>query len=161
MKQPTVKSNSISKKIIWFAAGVIVCGGTIFGIQQYGKEKPTVEKQLFTISNEANKECPFMIDEGTRFDNTIVMPGNVFQFRYTLVYVERRSGVDTVALKNFILPNVISNIKASPQLKYQRDNKITMSYYYKDSRGDYLFSFPVTPEQYEAKVEKSKDAKAK
>lgn len=161
IKQATPKSNGIKKQLIWFAAGVIVCGGIILGIQRFAKAKPSLEMQLLLLSNDGNKNSPYMIDEGTRFDNTVIVPGNIFQFRYTLIYVDRQQGVDTVALKNFILPNVISNIKTSTQLKFQRDNKITMSYYYKDGRGDYVCSFLVTPEQYNAKVEKSKGAKTK
>lgn len=30
-----------------------------------------------------------------------------------------------------------------------RENKISLKYYYKDKNGDYLFSFTLTPDQYE------------
>ena len=147
MKPAPVKKNGYKKKVIPFVAGAIVCGGIMFGIQRMATEKLTVEKQLLVLSNEINKGCPVMIDQGTRFDNVIALPGNIFQYRYTLVNADRMN-VDTTGLKNFVLPNAIKSIKASPQLKYQRENKISFSYYYRDGRGEYVLDFIVTPEQY-------------
>jgi hypothetical protein len=85
-----------------------------------------------------------MIDKETQFD----MPGKVFQYNYTLVNVVKGT-VDTLGIKNYIIPRATSNIKTSPDLKYQRENKISLKYYYKDKNGDYLFSFALTPDQYE------------
>ena len=88
-----------------------------------------------------------MVDKETRLDNVISAPGNVIVYNYTLVNFEK-GAVDTTALKNYIGPIATNNIKTNPSMKYMRDNKVTMSYYYKDKNGSYLFNFKVVPYQY-------------
>ena len=153
--KPEAKKSDIKMRIIFLIAGILVSGAACIGTRKLMPEKPTVEKQLFVLTNEVNKNCPVMIDNGTRFDNVILMPGNVFQYRYTLINAER-GNIDAEALKKYVLPNVIQNIRSSADLKYQRDNKITFSYYYRDGHGDYILDFPVTAAQYEMKADTMK-----
>ena len=89
-----------------------------------------------------------MVDAETRLDNTVALPDNVFQYNYTLVNMEK-SSIDTLAIKNFLVPTVINFVKTNPQMKYQRDHKTTLNYYYKDRAGLYLFLISITPDQYE------------
>jgi hypothetical protein len=100
------------------------------------------------IASELNKTCPVMVDAETRLDNTVALPDNVFQYNYTLVNMEK-SSVDTMAIKNFLVPTVKNFVKTNPQMKYQRDHKTTLNYYYKDRVGLYLFLISITPDQYE------------
>ena len=88
-----------------------------------------------------------MLDKETRFDNAIVFPGKILQYNYTLVNLTKEM-VDTIELRNYIIPVATNNAKTNPDMKYQRDNKVIFKYYYKDMKGNYLFSFAVTPEQY-------------
>ena len=153
--KPGIKKSDIKMRIVFLIAGILISGAACIGTRKLMPEKPTVEKQLFVLTNEVNKNCPVMIDNGTRFDNVILMPGNVFQYRYTLINAER-GNIDTEALKKYVLPNVVQNIRSSADLKYQRENKITFSYYYRDGHGDYILDFPVTAAQYEMKADTMK-----
>jgi hypothetical protein len=155
MKQASANKNDTKMRILFLLVGAIIATAAILGIRQFSNAKPTIEKQLTVLANEVNKNCPVMIDEGTRFDNIVLMPGNIYQFRYTLINTGKER-VDAEKLKTYVLPNVIENIQTSADLKYQRDNKVTFSYYYKDMRGEYVVEFPVTSKQYEQKISKPK-----
>jgi hypothetical protein len=88
-----------------------------------------------------------MVDQDTRLDNAVALPGNVFQYNYTLVNLEKSEvNIDTV--KKYIEPGIINNVKTSPDLKAYRDNKVTMAYYYKDKNGVFVLKISVTPDMY-------------
>ena len=99
-------------------------------------------------ASEINENCPIMIDNDTRLDNTVAMPNNIFQYNYTLVNLEKNE-INIEELRSFIEPNVVNNVKTNPEMKAYKDNKVTMSYFYKDKKGEYLLEINVTPEQYE------------
>jgi len=52
--------------------------------------KPEVDYALIEVSDKFNKQCPIMLDEETRIDNTIALPDNVFQYNTVLI---RYSGI--------------------------------------------------------------------
>jgi hypothetical protein len=52
-------------------------------------------------------------------------------------------------LKEYLEPNITNFVRTNPDMKFQRDNKVTINYYYKDKDGNYLFTISVTPGQYE------------
>jgi hypothetical protein len=56
-----------------------------------------------------------------------------------------RGQIDTDAIKNYIQPVVTNNLKTNPDMKFQRDNKVSLKYYYKNKNGTYLFSLIVKP----------------
>ena len=102
---------------------------------------------MMETASEINKSCPIMIDSETRFDNAIVLPSKVFQYNYTLINMEIET-VDIDMLKNYLEPNIINFVRTNPDMKPQRDNKVTVNYYYQDKNRNYLFTISVTPEQY-------------
>lgn len=89
-----------------------------------------------------------MIDAETRLDNAIALPPNTIQYNYTLINMDKATA-DTVAMKNYVEPSIVNNIRTNPQMEFQREHKTTMNYYYKDRNGQYLFLVSVTPEQYQ------------
>lgn len=60
-----------------------------------------------------------------------------------------KSTTDTLALKNKLAPTIANFVRTNPQMKFQRDNKATLNYLYKDQTGQYLFLISITPDQYE------------
>ncbi len=88
-----------------------------------------------------------MVDEETRLDNSISLPGNVFQYNYTLINIERENIVIS-EIEDYIRPLILNNIKTNPDLKAFRDNEVTMAYDYKDKFGVYLFKLAFTSDQY-------------
>jgi hypothetical protein len=136
-------TNSKAKKI-QITIGIIV-GVFMFGLIQFCINKPSLNKQLTSMANEMNKSCPMMVDKETRLDNAVVGPDDIFQYNYTLINIEKGQ-IDTDAVKNYIQPVVANNLKTNPDMKFQRDNKVSLKYYYKDKNGTYLFSLVVKPQ---------------
>ena len=111
------------------------------------KSLSSIEGQMELVAETTNKNCPAMIDAETQLDNLEVLPEKVFQYNYTLIHYDR-SQIDTLQVKNTISQNIVSSLKGNPQLKFQRDNNITLKYQYKDKNGAYIMSIIVTPEMY-------------
>ena len=76
------------------------------------------------------------------------MPGNVFQYNYTLVNLVKDS-IDIPGLESYIKPVILNNVKTNPDMKGFRDNKVTMTYTYKDKDGVYITRINITPDMYE------------
>jgi len=136
------------KKLTGIIVGAISFLVAYFLVQQLFFKPPTLDKVMMKTASEINQSCPMMIDSETRLDNTIVLPANVFQYNYTLINMEKET-VDVTALKNYLEPNITNFVRTNPDMKFQRDSKVTVNYYYKDKDGNYLFTISVTPEQYE------------
>lgn len=98
-------------------------------------------------ASEINKSCPIMVDQFTRLDNAIAMPDNVFQYNYTIVNHEK-SEVNLDTAKKYILPRLVNNVKTSPEMKFARDNHLTMSYKYSDKNGVFVVKYTITPDMY-------------
>ena len=105
-------------------------------------------------ASEINASCPIMVDQDTRLDNTIALPGNTFQYNYTLMHFApiNNSDIDLeLELEKFrkVFENqILINVKTNPDLKFFRDNEVTMNYYYKDKKGNFITKIIITPDQY-------------
>ncbi len=146
MDQSRDKNNN--KSILGVIFGVLVFGLAYFAVQQIFFKAPTFDKAMMEAASELNKSCPFMVDKDTRLDNAAAMPGNVFQYNYTLVNLDK-SEVDPDAVKKYIEPSIINNVKTNPDLELYRENKVTMAYSYRDKNGVFVLKINVTPDLYE------------
>jgi hypothetical protein len=99
------------------------------------------------VASEINKTCPFMVDENTRLDNTMSTSKSDFQYNYTLIN-HNKEEVNVTELESFLKQQLINNIKTSPDMKFFRDNNITMGYNYKDKNGSYFLKLLIRPEDY-------------
>lgn len=140
------RRNLIIGLIVAFTVVGLV-GATILSMQNVFKPFVT-GKILETAVNEVNKRCPVMIDQYTRLDSASVISGNSMQYNYTLINTEL-SEVNQDTVKKYVLPEIINNVKTSPDLKPFRDLKTTLIYSYRDKNGLAIMKFPVTPEMYE------------
>jgi hypothetical protein len=152
---PVKKSKTFNTKRIKYWIGFAVTLSIFYAIGQIGGEKiiglfksSSFDKALMLTASEINKTCPVMVDKATRLDNTIALPGNVFQYNYTLIGLVKDS-VDIEGLKKYLEPTIRNFVKSSPEMKSLRDNKTTIRYYYKDKTGIYLFAISVEPEKYQ------------
>ena len=136
------------KKLTGIIVGAIAFIVAYFFVQQLLFRAPNLDDAMMKIASEINESCPIMIDSETRLDNTITLPSKVFQYNYTLINMEKEA-VDIIMLKNHLEPNITNFVRTNPDMKFQRDNKVTVNYYYKDKNGNYLLTISVTPEQYE------------
>ena len=127
--------------------GVVVFFLAFFAVQHFFFSEPTFNKAMTKIAAELNKETPLMVDAETRLDNVIVLPGNVFQYNYTILTAEVEN-VDVQGLKDYLEPIITNAVSTDPQMQFQRDYKTTMNYNYRDKNGRHMFLISVTPEKY-------------
>jgi predicted RNA-binding protein len=105
------------------------------------------DRLLLQEAREKNRSCPQYVDQETRLDNTTVLDGNVFQYNYTLIKRVKDS-IQVEALRSYLEPSIIANIKTNPDLRYQRENNITISFNYKDKNGQAVLKISITPSMY-------------
>jgi hypothetical protein len=142
-EKPVPKSGAAWSKWIGFAVGIMV----MLTVKYYFFSMPSYDKALAAAASELNKTCPMMVDKDTRFDNAIALPNNVFQYNYTLVNATKDM-VDTMQAQSILEPIMINYVRSNPEMSIQREHKTTLSYYYKDKEGVYLFSIIISPEKY-------------
>jgi hypothetical protein len=102
---------------------------------------------LGKVTDEVNKTCPKMIDKETRLDNTIALSDRTIQYNYTMVNLEKES-IDIDYFEENLKPIILNEVKTNPGLKNFRENKVTMSYYYKDKNGKFLIKLKFNPDSY-------------
>jgi hypothetical protein len=129
-------------------SGLLAGIAIVYILQYYLLQVPAKNKMIAEIASEINNACPMMVDGETRLDNAMPMPGNTFQYNYTLVNAERAS-FDTMTVKALAEPTIIEYVKTEPLMQYVREQNTTINYCYRDKNGAYLFTVSVTPHQYE------------
>lgn len=140
-----------NKKIVWgsiigSAIGVAIMVISVNLATKYWF-KPSINNSMVAIASELNKSCPVFVDQETRLDNTTVLPNDIFQYNYTLVNYNT-TDVDTLAFKDMLEPTLLNIVKTNPDMKFVRDNKVTLSYYYKDKNGKYICRILLPYEKY-------------
>lgn len=142
-----MSANNRRKQVLGVLAGILAFALAYFAVQKLFFAPATFDEQLMRAASELNKTCPLMVDQDTQLDNAIALPENVFQYNYTLVNLEN-SDIDVAVLKAYLTPEITNNVRTNPSLKAFRDNKVTMSYYYKDKKSAFVVHIIVTPDQY-------------
>jgi len=147
VNQQPAKSTERNKKLIGGIVGMVFFGLSYFLVQHFFFKPPSFDKAMMAAASEINKTCPIMVDQYTQLDNALALPGNSFQYNYTLIDMDiSEVSVDTA--KKYLLPNIINTVKTNPDMKIYRDNKTTMIYNYKDKNGVFIMKFAITPEMY-------------
>ena len=135
------------KKIIVLIVGILAFVLAYYAVQQIFFKESSFNEVMIEAANGLNESCPIMVDSETRLDNAVVLPGNIFQYNYTLVNSEKYE-VNIPEMENYLEPLLVNNVKTNPDLKIYRDNNVTMTYYYKDRFGESLMKISVTPDKY-------------
>ena len=139
------ENNSKKGKTIRMVVGIIAFSLSYYGVQQLFKKD--LESELKNASRELNRQTPIQIDEYSRLDSASTKGKTNFIYHYTLFDLEK-SEVNLDTVNKYIKPNLIENIKNTPELKVYRDNNITMDYKYYDKNGVFVTKISVTPELY-------------
>lgn len=117
-------------------------------VQQFFFKAPSFDKQLMNAASELNETCPIMVDQETRLDNAITLPGKIFQYNYTLINFEKDS-IDINLFEDHMKPLILNNVKTNPDLKEFRENMVTMAYSYRDKNGIFILKISIDPKQYQ------------
>ena len=141
----TKETSSKKQQGIRVIIGMITFALASYGMQQFFKTD--VEAELARVALELNKRTPIQYDQFTRLDSASSKGATNFSYFYTLINVEKKA-IHSDTVQAFLKPNLVDNIKYSPELKVYRDNEITMDYYYYGKNGDFIIKIAVTPELY-------------
>jgi len=144
--KPPKKKNI--KPVLGMLVGAAAFLIAYFFVQQMFFKSQPVDKVMMEVASEINKSTPIMLDACTRFDNSIALPSNIFQYNYTLICLEKDSIEDIVELERTVEQNLTNLIRTDPEMKYFRDNNIIVNYNYRDLNGIHLFKISITPDQY-------------
>lgn len=141
-KSPTKKS-----KLLASLAGLVSFVLVYYLTKYILFAAPSFDEVLVKTASDINKSCPMMVDQFTRLDNATAKPSNSLQYNYTLIEnTINEVNLDTAA--KYIKPHLINNIKTDPDLKYFRDNDVTLIYNYRDKNGVFVVKYEITPEVY-------------
>lgn len=105
----------------------------------------SIDSQLKKLSEEANTKCPRILDQWTRLDSCATFPNQTIRYYHTLSEV---TITDTTLFKSQLQPQIISSVKTNPDMKFFRENNVTMQYEYRNQTGKYLFSVIIEPKEY-------------
>lgn len=105
----------------------------------------SVDNQLKKIAKEATEKCPIMLDKWTRLDSCAALPGRTYKYYHTIQELEV---TDTTLFKTQFEPQILSLVKMSPDMKFFRENEVSLLYQYNDQNKKYLFTISINPDQY-------------
>ncbi|MDU1889998.1 MAG: hypothetical protein E6767_04850 [Dysgonomonas sp.] len=107
-----------------------------------------VDSKLKSIAKDVNeKECPKMLDEYTRLDSCAALPNKTYKYYHT---IQNLVVTDTTLIKANFAPQIVSMVKTDPQMKFFRENEVSLIYQYNGQNKNYLFSIIIAPEQYKS-----------
>ncbi len=138
---------TLRKKIIIGTIGTVFVLLIIFALKPLFFKSSNIDNLLMQDARDKNKTCPVFVDHETRLDNTTVLPGNIFQYNYTLVY-RLKDSIQIENLRAYLEPSILSNVKTNPDLRFQRDNNVTVSFNYKDKEGRFILRISIPPDIY-------------
>jgi hypothetical protein len=142
-----VKPRRSLKKLYIIIGSALLLMLLLLAANKYFGAEPGFNELLEQVSKDMNRSCPMMVDRETRLDSTVVLPGRVFQYNYTLIRTDASSTDKKVFIER-MEPGIFRNVRENPKLALQRENKVTMEYVYYDRNGKYLFNIRVKPEDY-------------
>lgn len=111
------------------------------------KSEINIDKILHSAADSVNIKCPIVIDKITTLVSATIFQGKVFQYNYILKIdtAKYNMSVLKINLKKILLDNYINNEMS----KDFRFNKVTINYFYQNSKGDSLFKLTFSPDKYE------------
>jgi len=140
------KPSERNKILLALLLGVVFWSG-VYAVKKYFINDLVGDKIIQVMAKQANATCPMMIDDQTRLESVVPVPGNKLQYNYTLVNLDK-SQVPADKLKEALLPGIIENIKTNPALKMFKENGTTMIHSFNDKNGEQLLYLVVTKEMY-------------
>lgn len=126
--------------------GGIATGGYYLFVKKDFK-KVYVENQLIKSVQEANRNCPVMVDEDSRLEGVMYREGPELEYRYTLINLLAEE-YDASLAQRIVEESIIDNIKKDESLAFAKSNQVTFTYIFNDKHGDFLLKVRVTPDKY-------------
>lgn len=149
-----VISVQTEKEVVKKKSNLLVVIGTVLGffamfflVQYLFNNDSSVDREMKIVADEINKMCPVQVDEETVLENTMAVPGKIFQYNYKLINLEK-SEIQIDTFRKYVYPGILENIKTNPSMEPQRKMEVTLRYYYKDKNGAFVDEYVVKPNDY-------------
>lgn len=136
------------KTPLWLiAVGVLAAIAGSWLVQEFVLKTASLEEQLAFAATSLSEDCPMMVDGDTRMDKVESGPGHRFNYYYTLINYAADE-IDVESFLSIMRPQILNQVRLHPDMKFFRDHKITLNYFYKDKNGDELTSLEIRPTDY-------------
>lgn len=116
--------------------------------QMHPPAKQSIEQELKSLSNEANKTLPATLDKFTRQDSTMAGPGRRMTYFYTLTQ-QHASAVDIdpqtlKEVKETLRQSILASYCSDPGVEFYRKNRVALTYNYRNIKGAQITQFDVS-----------------
>ena len=101
----------------------------------------SIDAKLAATASQINATLPMMVDQNTRLDTTIAMPGQKFCYVYTIVNMDPMPASDDI--EAIMRPLLLNNYRTAPEMQELRDANVTLVYKYRDEQGRQLSTFEI------------------
>ncbi len=102
-----------------------------------------LDQGLVQASKQINQALPMRLDDATRLEITLALPGKKLMYKYTLTNLTEKP--DPKALVDAMRPIVTNTYKTSTEMANLRKQGVTLVYAYYDETGSEVAHFEVTP----------------
>ena len=103
-----------------------------------------VQVELTTVTESMNAQLPAVLDANTRLESTAALQGRVFEYRLTMVGMERPPR--RYEIVDEARPKVVKAYRAAADMQEMREMEVTVRYVYSDEAGKEIVCFEVGPE---------------
>jgi hypothetical protein len=107
----------------------------------------SLTEKLKEESIKVNKLCPQFVDADTRMDSSSSFKDSKFIYYYTIPN-KIKTELDIDGIKKRLRPQIITKIRNTPEIKFFRDNNITLVYNYFDKNNKKILSIEAEPSDY-------------
>lgn len=102
-----------------------------------------LEKEIKRVNKE---ELPMPLDELMRLDSIKILSPKVLTYYVTANILKEEAEDD--AMREYLHPNILDNIKNNKALEVYRNSNITWNYRFNDNDGVFFHEYTVTPQMY-------------
>lgn len=126
-----------SKPLVVTAALIAAIVGSVAGSvavnSMMGRGGASIDATLMKTASEINKTMPVMVDQITRLDNVMAMPGKKLAYNYTLLELDPMA--DAAEFSQNIRPKLVNGYQTSSDMADLRKAGVTLIYVYRDEQG--------------------------
>ena len=102
------------------------------------------EGQLRVLADQINEQGTKMIDEASRLDGAEALPNRTLVYKYSLI-TKTSTEIPPNALNQIVRPRLVQKYNTLPEMKFFRDNGVTLTYRYRDKAGQLIGDISVGP----------------
>jgi hypothetical protein len=141
--QPGTK---ISSLLILVMAAIIgaVAGVTTMTWLGGARGTASIDAELVKVCDTINRTLPMMVDQMTRLDVTMALPGRVMFYKYTLL--GERPVPDAGEFEQAFRPKLVNQYQTSTEMAALRKANVKLVYAYFDEQSRELTRIEITPE---------------